>query len=227
MKTILATTWNALIDRLRRDQVLGCTVLHRGGWKHPWQVTPAWDPKRERWTVEIHPGFVNGLDAEVRMDGGDAPLETLERLGLDARNAHGKRVDAWLTEGPQIPLRQWRAIGADAAPDKRVGVGDGNDRGSIRAGAGVLSGARSRASGRRRPPATRHRDRAAPGPDHHRHRLDFRRGRGRLLCAVQRHLPHAAGSTGTRLPSHHGPIRAAAPARCPGAASRELGGRVL
>lgn len=113
MKTILATTWNALIDRLRREQVIGCTVLAHGGWKHPWHVTPSWSFEREEWVCEIHPGFVNGLDAEVRLDAGDAPLETLERLG--ART--GERVDAWLTENPQMPLRQWRAIGTDASPE--------------------------------------------------------------------------------------------------------------
>jgi hypothetical protein len=113
MKTILAATWNALIDRLRREQILGCTVLEHGGWKHPWQVTPSWNFEREEWVCEIHPGFVNGLDAEVRLDAKEAPLETVARLG--AKN--GERVDAWLTEGPQMPLRQWRAIGADASPE--------------------------------------------------------------------------------------------------------------
>jgi hypothetical protein len=113
MKTILATTWNALIDRLRREQILGCTVMEHGGWKHPWQVTPSWSFEREEWVAQIHPGFVNGLDAEVRLDAGEAPPETLERLG--ARNE--ERVDARLTEGPQMALRQWRAIGADASPE--------------------------------------------------------------------------------------------------------------
>jgi len=113
MKTILATTWNALIDRLRREQILGCTVMEHGVWKHPWQVTPSWSFEREEWVAQIHPGFVNGLDAEVRIDAGEAPPETLERLG--AKNE--ERVDARLTENPQMPLRQWRAIGTDASPE--------------------------------------------------------------------------------------------------------------
>lgn len=116
MKTILASAWNALIDRLRRDQLLGCTVLQRGSWKHPWQVTPTWDPERERWVAAIHPGFVNGLDAEVQVREDEAPLETLERLDIDPKNAAGGRVDAWLTETPQLPLYQWRSIGRDAMP---------------------------------------------------------------------------------------------------------------
>src|SRR5690606_8999905 len=78
MKTILAATWNALIDRLRREQVLGCTVMAHGGWKHPWQVTPSWSFEREEWVAQIHPGFVNGLDAEVRLRAEEAPPETLE-----------------------------------------------------------------------------------------------------------------------------------------------------
>jgi hypothetical protein len=113
MKTILAATWNALIARLRREQIVGCTVMEHGGWKHPWQVTPSWSFEREEWVARIHPGFVNGLDAEVRLRTEEAPLETVVRLG--GRN--GRRVDAWLTEGPQMTLRQWRPIGADATPE--------------------------------------------------------------------------------------------------------------
>ncbi len=116
MKTILAKAWNAMIDRLRRDQLLGATVLERGGWKHPWQVTPSWDPENERWVAEIHPGFVNGIDTEIRIREDEAPADTLERLGIDPKNAAGGRVDAWLTELPLQPLTQWRSIGRDASP---------------------------------------------------------------------------------------------------------------
>lgn len=112
MKTILASTWNALIDRIRREQILGCTVMKHGAWKHPWQVTPSWNIEREEWVAQIHPGFVNGFDAEVRLRAEEAPLETVMRL--DARK--GERVDARLSETPELPLRQWRAIGTDATP---------------------------------------------------------------------------------------------------------------
>ncbi len=113
MKTIFASTWNALIDRLRREQVIGCTVTQYGSWKHPWYVTPAWNKEREEWACEINPGFVNGLDPEVRLQASEAPEETLGRLGATQE----ARVDAWLTEAPQIPLRQWRAIGDEGLPD--------------------------------------------------------------------------------------------------------------
>jgi hypothetical protein len=115
-QTVLASAWNALIDRLRRDQLLGCTVLQRGSWKHPWQVTPTWDPERERWVAAIHPGFVNGLDAEVQLREDEVPPETLECLDIDPRNAMSGQIYAWLTETPQLPLYQWRPIGRDAAP---------------------------------------------------------------------------------------------------------------
>jgi hypothetical protein len=103
MKTILAATWNALIDRLRREQILGCTVVEHVGWKHPWQVTPSWSFEREEWVAQIHPGFVNGLDAEVRIAAGEAPPETLERLGA----SNEERVDARLTEGPRTRTGGW------------------------------------------------------------------------------------------------------------------------
>ena len=115
MKTILASAWNSLIDRLRRDQLLGCTVMKRGSWKHPWQVTASWDVELERWGAEIHPGFVNGLDAEARVQADAAPLESLERLGL-TREASAGKIDAWLTEAPRIALTKWRAVGRDASP---------------------------------------------------------------------------------------------------------------
>ena len=117
MKTISATAWNNLIDRLRRDQVLGCTVLQSGAWKHPWQVSAAWNPDLGQWEAEIQPGFVNGLDAEVSLRAEEAPEATLVRLGLKPDKAGDDAVDAWLTEQPRLPLTQWRAIGSDAPPE--------------------------------------------------------------------------------------------------------------
>jgi len=119
MKSIPAGAWNALVDRLRRDQVLGVTVLEHGAWKHPWQVTPSWNAERERWTATIQPGFVNGIDAEVRVRAAEAPVETLQRLGLDRHASRDDTVDAWLTEAPPLPLTRWRAIGRDADPVSR------------------------------------------------------------------------------------------------------------
>lgn len=113
MNTIAANAWNRLIDFLRRNQILGCTLLKSGNWKHPWQVTPSWDAANQRWVAGIHPGFVNGLDAAVTVVLEDAPQDTKDRIkrqGIAAADS----VDAWLTEEPLLPLMQWRAIGADA-----------------------------------------------------------------------------------------------------------------
>jgi hypothetical protein len=123
MKSIPAREWNALIDQLRRDQLIGCTVLEVGAWRHPWHVSPEWNPDRLRWEARIQPGFVNGLDAEVRVAAKDAPAETLRRLKLTSAKAAKKMVDAWLTEDPRMPLDKWRAIGRDAQPESVSAVG--------------------------------------------------------------------------------------------------------
>jgi len=123
MKSIPARAWNALIDRLQRDQVIGCTVLEHGEWHHPWHVSPEWNPDRQRWEARIQPGFVNGLDAEVRVNAKDAPPETLQRLKLTPAKAAKKMVDAWLTEDPRMVLDKWQAIGRDANPESVSALG--------------------------------------------------------------------------------------------------------
>jgi hypothetical protein len=123
MKSIPARDWNALIDQLRRDQVLGCTVLEHGQWRRPWQVSAEWNPDRLRWEARIQPGFVNGLDAELRVAAKDAPAEALQRLKLTPTKAAKKMVDAWLTEDPRMPLDKWRSIGRDAQPESVSAVG--------------------------------------------------------------------------------------------------------
>jgi hypothetical protein len=123
MKSIPARDWNALVDRLRRDQVLGCTILRSEEWRHPWHVSPEWNPDTRRWEAMIRPGFVNGIDPEVSVRADEAPAETLERLQIQPGSV---RVDARLTEEPRMPLNRWRAIGRDAPPE-RTGVSAGED----------------------------------------------------------------------------------------------------
>lgn len=61
-------------------------------WRHPWQVTPAWNGSA--WAASIMPGLVNGDDATVSIGG----------------------VDVRLSDLPSIPLTSFRAIGSDADP---------------------------------------------------------------------------------------------------------------
>jgi hypothetical protein len=86
-------------------------------------VSPTWNPDRQRWEARIQPGFVNGLDAEVRVAAKDAPAETLQRLKLTKTKTGKKMVDAWLTEDPRMPLDKWRAIGRDANPESVSALG--------------------------------------------------------------------------------------------------------
>jgi hypothetical protein len=86
-------------------------------------VSPEWNSDRLRWEARIQPGFVNGLDAEVRVAAKDAPAETLRRLKLTSAKAANKMVDAWLTEDPRMPLDKWRAVGRDANPESVSAVG--------------------------------------------------------------------------------------------------------
>lgn len=113
MKSIPASAWNRLMAFLARHQILGATVRPRGGWRHPWQLSPKWDAEREQWMTTIEPGFVNGLDAVVLLPYRDAPQETRQRLQGNISDEE-ESIDAWLTERPLLPLTTWRAIGTDA-----------------------------------------------------------------------------------------------------------------
>lgn len=112
--TIPAYLWNRVIDLLLNNRVLGARVSFKGGWRHPWNVIPEYDSKRNVWRANIQPGFVNELPATVQLPFGLAPAETAARL------AGGKQkpedlVDADLTEGPAIPLPSFRPVGSDDA----------------------------------------------------------------------------------------------------------------
>jgi len=113
-RTIPASQWNRMCDMLVRNQVLGGRVFS-GKWKHPWSVTCFYDDMQLGWTASILPGFIGALDPSVSVEGKFAPAKTLERLGHTPISARSLRLDAYLTEGPRMPLNLWRAIGADGA----------------------------------------------------------------------------------------------------------------
>lgn len=118
MNTINANEWNRLVDELRRNQVMGSTMLQSGAWRHPWQVTPSWDAEHKRWTASIEPGFINGQDATVSIALSESPEATRLRhseLGME----DSEQVDAWLTEEPMLPLTAWRR-GLERMPIRRT-----------------------------------------------------------------------------------------------------------
>jgi len=122
MTKIPAADWNALIDQLVRDQVIGATVLERGGWRHPWQTTVQWDGEMSAFAAQIKPGFIGGLDPIIATAGKYAPEATLKRLGVSRARVRSERVDAYLTERPRVRLDQWRAIGRDGQPTSQRAV---------------------------------------------------------------------------------------------------------
>jgi hypothetical protein len=114
--TLPAREWNAAIEAYRSSRPLIIKGDYTGGWLHPWKITPRWNG--EAWALSINPGFVSGVDAEVRMPRTDAPEETLARDTGDDR-----LVFAHLTEDPSIvvPLDLLRTIGPGAQATGTVG----------------------------------------------------------------------------------------------------------
>lgn len=107
MKTkILATRWNEMLDRLKRNRITGVTILDDGGWRHPWNVRSLWNNDGERWEVDIEPGFVEGLPATIEVDGVEVPL----------------------IDRPRLPLTSFRALGSDGASTGSTTGADGSVR---------------------------------------------------------------------------------------------------
>ncbi len=126
---IFADEWNEVWRRLESVRPLRISVREEGEWRHPWFTTPAWDPERSRWEVTVRPGFVNDDETTFEMPAAEAPGATLERLGVGGD--HGEPVQAWLSEGPRIPITQFRTVGAgsrtgEGAPEffHALGAGD-------------------------------------------------------------------------------------------------------
>jgi hypothetical protein len=119
---LTAEAWNRAVETYARSRPLIVKGDRRGGWLHPWQFSVRWNTDREQWEARINPGFVNGLDATVRVPSEIAPEETLARLG-DIED--GERVDSRLTEEPDvpIPMTALRSIGPDGPALGTTGEG--------------------------------------------------------------------------------------------------------
>ena len=116
-----ARDWNDAVEAYKQSRPLIVKGDYRGGWLHPWQFSVRWNEEIERWQVRINAGFVNGLDAEVRVPTDTAPEETLARIGETDKTS----INARLTEEPYVPIPMslLRPIGPDAAPTGTSGEG--------------------------------------------------------------------------------------------------------
>lgn len=110
--TIPVSKWTALMRRLVRSRPLHVSVDRSYGFRHPWHCRATWSPSRERWQLQVHPGYCNARETFVRVEGRDAPPATLARLGL--KGTPKGRVEAWLSESPPLII----------APDLIRPIGD-------------------------------------------------------------------------------------------------------
>lgn len=103
-----ARAWNALIDTLARKLNLAVTVIRRGGWEHPFTVTPSYDLAARQWTATVSPGFC--LNAQGQDD------VTIAAPQSAIRNSQSAVKDVPLTRRPVLPLPSTRIIGSGADP---------------------------------------------------------------------------------------------------------------
>ncbi len=118
---VSARGWNGFVDRFFRGRILQVLRAQRSEWRHPWSMTVRWSPLLERWTVAILPGVcvsaTSDGDPVVRVSERGTSAETRARLGLAPETESEARVDAYLSESPEVEIAAdlWRAIGTDAA----------------------------------------------------------------------------------------------------------------
>lgn len=101
-----------LISRWRPLRVSSDDAIGRS---HAWQIAGAWDRTQKRWEVQIEPfSYVNGREILCP----ELPLDELPQTTLDRLQAGGgklpARARALLSDGPSLPVRNWRAVGTDA-----------------------------------------------------------------------------------------------------------------
>jgi len=111
---ISARAWNSLIDRLRRNQILGVRTSDPTPVTHPWDCRAFWSEQLGSWAVRVRAGYVIGQEVIATVPDAIAPRATLERLAH--KRGKNQEVDAWLSEGPALPLQvgDFRRIGSDA-----------------------------------------------------------------------------------------------------------------
>lgn len=118
------------------DRLEGRAVSARAGtrkWRHPWST--AVSLRDGQWSATVKPGYVNGRppiyrtelseQAEQGRDFGTNPLTGAPYFSSFVfRREQGVKfsgtIDIPLYLEPAIPLRQWRAVGADGSPLESV-----------------------------------------------------------------------------------------------------------
>lgn len=101
-----------MIELLKRNRILSVVELSGSAWRHPWHHRCAWNTELERWEADIKAGFVNGLDATVKMPVKEA-METKAKERIQSKTGD---IDVWLSEDPKLALNTWRSLGRGAAP---------------------------------------------------------------------------------------------------------------
>lgn len=101
-----------LIARWRPLRVSSDDAIGRS---HAWQIAGVWDRTQKRWEVQVDPiSYVNGREVLCpAMPLDELPQATLDRLKA-AGGALPARARALLSDGPSLPVRNWRAVGTDA-----------------------------------------------------------------------------------------------------------------
>lgn len=117
-----AEWWNGLVDGLFRDRIVELRENLPRVWRHPWELRGRWNAGKERWEVNVAPGFCVSDSGRpvpvVTMAAGDAPTrwrEMQEILGLEVPEDPEEIVEVPLDEVPWVPLglEDLRPVGTD------------------------------------------------------------------------------------------------------------------
>jgi len=116
-----ARNWNESVSLARRGQIfagrnvrmqrthMGQCVSASGPseFKHPWQLQPFWNAELNVWCCRVVPGFVNGRDVVMAMDGKDGS----EDVPLTATTMDENQVEDAPTfedaDGPYLQMGSW------------------------------------------------------------------------------------------------------------------------
>lgn len=112
-----AAAYNALIAAWLSRRLRSVLAIGGGPWRHPWFTTVGWNDTEKRFEARVNPGFCwNGRAVEV-----------LVETRLETSNGQLETVSKFLTDGPAIPLTQFRSIGGSA----NIAVAGGSDPGAV------------------------------------------------------------------------------------------------
>lgn len=129
--------WNAAFDFLRRNRPLQVIAQEtRSPWNHPWYTTATWSTERQMWELFVKPGFVNGNEVEVSVDGSivnltddigiPVPSYRMRKIGADGDPV---RISATETGGGKVSYEGvpdfFQALGVGSPPDSNLILSEG------------------------------------------------------------------------------------------------------